>query len=502
MKKPLVLCILDGCGMRKDNDGNAFLNAEKPTFDLLWEKYPHCLLNASGIAVGLPPSQMGNSEVGHMTLGAGRIVYQPLELINKAIDDGSFFKNQEIHKIISHVKENNSKLHIMGLLSDGGVHSHINHLFACIDLIKEQGFKNVYFHIFTDGRDTNSKSAYKYIEKLQHKIEEVGFGKIVTICGRYYAMDRDNHYDRLKKAYDAIVYGIGEHYNNSKDVIDSNYKKNITDEFIIPAVLNEGKVEDGDAIITFNFRRDRLRELFTAFTNPKESPFGAKEFKNLKVLTFMPVVESVKCPHAFDNPDLTDTMGKYLCKNNLTQLRIAETEKYAHVTYFFDGGVEEKFDGMKKILIPSPQVATYDLEPKMSADKVTDTLIEELNKDYLDVIILNYANGDMVGHTGNYDAAKEAIEFLDICLNRVYNKVKEKDGVLIIIADHGNCEVMWDKNHVPVTSHSTNPVPFIITKKDLILSDGSLADVAPTMLDILGLKKPEAMTGKSLISLK
>lgn len=499
MKKPLVLCILDGCGIREEKDGNAFKNANKPTFDYLWNNYPHSLLQASGKSVGLPEGQMGNSEVGHMNIGAGRIVYQPLELINKAIEDKTFFKNDKILKILDHVKKYSSNLHIMGLLSNGGVHSHINHLFALIDTLKQNNVKNVYYHLFLDGRDVDPKSSYTFIKALEDKINKTGIGKIVTISGRYYAMDRDNNYDRLIKAYDAIVYNYGPKFNTAKEAVEKSYDEGITDEFIIPSVISNGKLEDNDGVITFNFRPDRLRELFTAITNPKESPMETKQFNNLSVLTMMPVVNTVLCNHAFNHQDLSETMGLYLSQNNLNQLRIAETEKYAHVTYFYDGGKEENYPGMKKILIPSPKVATYDMKPEMSAKEVTDTLIKELDKDFYDVVILNYANGDMVGHTGNYEAAKQAIEYLDVCLKRLYDKILEKEGTLIITADHGNCDIMWDKNHVPVTSHTIMPVPFIITRNDIRLKDGKLADIAPTMLELLEIKKPIEMTGESLI---
>lgn len=499
MKKPLVLCILDGCGIREETDGNAFKNANKPTFDYLLKTYPHSLLEASGKKVGLPKGQMGNSEVGHMNIGAGRIVYQPLELINKSIEDKSFYNNKEILKVINHVKENNSKMHIMGLLSDGGVHSHINHLMAIIDMLKERNVEDVCYHLFLDGRDVNPKSAKEFIKRLEDKINETGIGKIVTISGRYYAMDRDNNYDRVKKAYDAVLYGIGEKYNSAEECIDKNYNEGITDEFVVPAVINEGLLEDNDGVMTFNFRPDRLRELFTAFTNPSKSPMETQKLKNLSILTMMPVTNTVLCDHAFNHQDLSETMGIYLCEKGLNQLRIAETEKYAHVTYFYDGGVEENFKGMKKILIPSPKVATYDMKPEMSAKEVTDTLLDELEKDYYDVVILNYANGDMVGHTGDYDAAKKAVEFLDVCLKKIYDKITEKEGTLIVTADHGNCDVMWDKEHVPVTSHTTNLVPFIITRKDIDLKNGKLADIAPTMLELLNIEKPTEMTGVSLI---
>lgn len=499
MKKPIVLCILDGCGIRKETDGNAFKNANKPTFDYLWNKYPHTILEASGEAVGLPAGQMGNSEVGHMNIGAGRIVYQPLEVINKAVDKEELNTNQELLNLISHIKSNNSTLHIMGLLSDGGVHSHINHLLKIIDILKENNINKIYYHIFLDGRDVNPKSAIKYINILEQKINELNIGKIATISGRYYAMDRDNNYDRLKKAYDAIVYGIGNTYSNPKELLDYSYKNNITDEFIEPAIINKTTINDNDAILTFNFRPDRLREIFTSLTNPKECPMKTKELNNIYALSMMPITNTVKAHHMFDHQNLTNTLGGFIYKNNLSQLRIAETEKYAHVTYFFDGGYEKNYPKMNKILIPSPKVATYDLKPEMSAKEITDKLIEELDKDIYDVVILNYANGDMVGHTGNYEAAVKAVEYLDTCLKQLYEKIKLLNGTLIITADHGNCDIMWDKNKIPVTSHTTNPVPLIITKEGLTLNKGILADIAPTIISLLNLEKPKEMDGHNLI---
>ena len=500
MQKPIVLTILDGCGIRKSSDGNAFKNANKPTFDLLWNKYPHTLLNASEEAVGLPKGQMGNSEVGHTNIGAGRVVYQPLEIINMAINDNSFYENKELLDVINHVKNNNSNLHILGLLSDGGVHSHINHLLALIKLCKKNKIK-VYYHIFLDGRDTNPKSAYNYIKQL----EDTHYGKISTISGRYYAMDRDNNFDRLKKFYDALVYAEGKKYNNPKELINESYKNDITDEFVIPSIIKKCTLKDNDGLIAFNFRKDRLREIMTVITNPNEYKkecdkvdLKLKQFNNLKCLTFMKVVETVKCPHAFEEISLNNKLGDILEKNNLSQLRIAETEKYAHVTFFFDGGLEIDYKNEKKILIPSPKVATYDLKPEMSAKEITDTLIEELDKDIHDVVILNFANGDMVGHTGNYEAAKKAVEFLDKCLERIYKKVTEKNGIMIITADHGNCDTMWDKNHIPVTSHTLEKVPLIITKEGLTLHEGKLADIAPTLLDLMDLKVPKEMSGEIL----
>ena len=505
MTKPLVLCILDGCGVRESSDGNAFKNANHPTLDMMMNKYPHSILQASGKAVGLPEGQMGTSEVGHMNLGSGRVAMQPLEAITASIEDKSLNDNVELNKIINHVKENNSNLHIFGLLSDGGVHSHINHLLAILDILKEKGVTNVYFDICLDGRDTYEKSALTYLDMLQAKIEEVGIGKIATISGRYYGMDRDNNFDRLKKSYDAIVYGEAKIYNNYQELIKENYDNGVFDEFVIPGIINKNPLEDNDAIIAFNFRKDRLREMFTLLSNPtayeeqaNEKDLTVKHFNNLATMTMYPVTETVLSPHAFNDLDLKNILVDYLHNNGLSQLRIAETEKYPHVTFFFDGGREVEYDDMKKILIPSPKVATYDLKPEMSVYEVTDNFLSEVGN--FDVTIMNLANGDMVGHTGVYEAAVQAVEDMDKCLDKIYSRIMELGGTLIVIADHGNCDMMWDENHNPVTSHTTNPVPCIITKEGLELKDGKLADIAPTMLYLLGLEVPEEMTGDILIT--
>lgn len=502
--KPVVLCILDGCGIRKESDGNAFLNAKKPTFDMLMEKYPHSILQASGPAVGLPEGQMGTSEVGHMNLGSGRVALQPLQAITKSIEDKSFFENEKILKVLNHVKNNNSALHIMGLLSDGGVHSHINHLLSLLDMCKMNNVKNVYLDIFTDGRDTYEKSAKKYLDILEEKLEELNIGVVSTISGRYYAMDRDNNFDRLKLAYDAICYGVGKKYSNYDEYLSDNYNNGINDEFFVPGIINSHPIKDNDGIITFNFRKDRIRELFTVLSNVHEYESLALEkdlklidYKNLEILTMFPVTETVKAPHAFNDLDLKNILVDYLHNSGISQLRLSETEKFPHVTFFFDGGREVEYNDMKKIIVPSPKVATYDLKPEMSVYEVTDNFLREAKN--FDVTIMNLANGDMVGHTGNYEAAKEAVEDMDKCLEKIYNKVMELGGVLIIIADHGNCDMMWDSNHNPVTSHTTNPVPCIITKEGISLNDGILADVAPTLLYLLGLKVPNEMTGNILI---
>lgn len=498
MKKPIVLAILDGYGLREETHGNAVALAKNPVFTELWNTYPHTTLTASGQLVGLPKGQMGNSEVGHMNIGAGRIVYQPLELINKSIEEKEFFQNEEIKKIMHHVRKNESRLHLMGLISDGGVHSHINHLLALLDMCKLEGITNVYLHLFTDGRDVPPKSAYTYIEKVEEKLRELGFGQIASISGRYYAMDRDNNYDRLIRAYDIIINNKGRIETSPKEYIENSYQNEIIDEFFLPAKFTaNGNVEENDGIIAFNFRKDRLRELLTALTNPTAVDMETVHFNNVKTLTMMPVVESVKAPHAFSDPVLTNILGEYIEKQNLSQLRIAETEKYAHVTFFFDGGKEVDYKNEKKVLIPSPKVATYDLKPEMSADEVTKNLLTELPN--ADLVILNFANGDMVGHTGVLEAAIKAVETVDKNLKLIYDKIMELDGVLIVTADHGNCEEMLDDNDNIVTSHTTNPVPFIITKQGLKLHEGKLGDIAPTILDLMNIEKPEEMTGVSLI---
>ncbi len=498
MTKPVILTILDGYGLREESHGNAVKLANNPVFNMLWENYPHTQLEASGQLVGLPKGQMGNSEVGHMNIGAGRIVYQPLELINKSIEDKEFFQNEELLKVINHTKNNNSKLHIMGLISDGGVHSHINHLLAILDLCKQQDVHNLYLHLFTDGRDVLPTSAYTYISQVESKLKELGIGSIATISGRYYSMDRDNNYDRLKKGYDAIVSGVGEKHTSIKDYIEESYKKDITDEFFLPAVFDEdGMLEENDGIIVFNYRKDRLREILTAITNPSFNDMAVTRFNNLPVVTMMPVVESVIANHAFDDPKLTNILGEYVASCGKSQLRVAETEKYAHVTFFFDGGKEVDYENEKKILIPSPKVATYDLKPEMSVYEVTDELVNELEN--YDLVILNFANGDMVGHTGILDAAIKAVESVDECLEKIYTKCQELNGTMIVTADHGNCEEMLDANDNILTAHTTNPVPFIITNKNISLVPGKLGDIAPTILELMNLEKPVEMTGTSLI---
>ena len=492
--KKVILCILDGVGIREVKKGNAFLNTSKKTFDFLWNNYPHSLLEASGEYVGLPNKQMGNSEVGHTNIGAGRIVYQSLELINKEIREKQFYKNKELLNIIDHVKRNNSCLHIFGLLSDGGIHSHINHLYALLEMCRQNNLTNVVIHPFLDGRDTLPNVALKFLDDLNSKLTNE---KIGVISGRYYAMDRDNNWDRIKKVYDALVYGIGNK-NDYKSTILNCYNNNIFDEFIEPIIVNDEKIKNNDGMILFNFRPDRARELFTALTNKDFNEFEHKNFDNLKLVTMMPVADTVICTNAYKHENLVNTLGEYIDNLNLKQLRIAETEKYAHVTYFFDGGIERNLKKSKRILIPSPSVKTYDLKPEMSAYLITDKLIQELDNNY-DLVVLNYANGDMVGHTGNYDATSKAVEALDNCLEKLYKKAKENDYTMVIIADHGNCDYMIDDDNNAVTSHSVSPVPCIITDNDYKVNNGRLCDVAPTILDIMELDIPKEMTGNSLI---
>ena len=497
--KKVLLTIMDGVGLRKSNHGNAFNQAKHPNLDYLMKNYPNSKLEASGELVGLPKGQMGNSEVGHMNIGAGRVVYQPLQLITKSIESGEILNNKNINEVINHTKDNDSKLHIMGLLSDGGIHSHIDHLMGIIDMCQKKGVKNLYFHLFLDGRDTLPHSSYSFIKKLEDKIKEINMGTIVTISGRYYAMDRDNNWDRVYKAYNAIVNGVGEEYSTVKKAIDSNYERNITDEFIVPAVFDKsGLLDKNDGIILFNFRPDRVRELFTSFTNPNFDSFKVKPLNNIKLVTMMPVADTVICTNAFDNQKLDNTLGEYLASKGVKQLRIAETEKYAHVTYFFDGGIEKDLKGCKRILIPSPKVATYDLKPEMSAYEITDELLKQI--DNFDFVVLNFANGDMVGHTGVLDKAIKAVEVVDECIGKLYKKCQELDMTMVIIADHGNCDFMLDDEDNIITSHSTSLVPFIVTDKKYAVKDGKLGDVAPSVLSIMGIPVPAEMTGEFLLS--
>ena len=490
--KKVLLCVLDGVGINKDSIGNAFKNANTPNIDYLMNNYPNKEINASGNYVGLPDGQMGNSEVGHLTIGAGRIVYQSLELINKSILDGSFFENKSILNAINHCKKNNSRLHLMGLLSGGGVHSHINHIKAVLKVCKNENFSDVYFHIFTDGRDTYYEDAIKYIDELKDEIKKYSIGKICTISGRYYAMDRDKRYDRLKKAYDAICFAKGIEINDYKEYIKESYKENITDEFIVPAVLNkEGKVDENDGIIWCNFRPDRAIEILSAITDKDFDAFEIKKLNNIYLTTMMYVSDNIKSDIAFEKQEVVNSLGVYLSKLGKKQLRIAETEKYAHVTYFFDGGKDIKLEGCKRILIPSKKVSTYDLYPEMSAVEITEELLKEMKNNY-DFILLNFANGDMVGHTGNYEATIKAVETIDLMLGKIYTESQKLDYTLIITADHGNCEYMI-KDNSEVTSHTTNKVPFIICDNEEIDMIEGLSDIAPFILKYMDIDIPKEM---------
>lgn len=492
--KKVLLCVLDGVGLSKIKDGNALINANKPNIDYLMKEYPNKGINASGTFVGLPDGQMGNSEVGHLTIGAGRIIYQSLELINKAIKDESFYSNESFLNAIRHAKENNSKLHIMGLLSDGGVHSHINHIKALLKLCKKEDFSNVYFHIFTDGRDTFKESSISYIDDLNNEINELGIGKICTISGRYYAMDRDKRWDRLKKCYDVIVNNTGNKCDDYKKYITDSYEKGITDEFIEPVIIDEsGKIEENDSIIWANFRPDRAIQILRSLVDPNFDGFDRKIFNNLYLTTMMYVSDDVKSDIAFKKEIIDNTLGIYLSKLGKKQLRIAETEKYAHVTYFFDGGRDLDLNLCDRVLIPSPKVATYDLKPEMSARKITSNLLEKMDNNY-DFIFLNFANGDMVGHTGNYDMTKKAIETIDEMIGKLYKKCVEDEYLFIITADHGNAEEMIDENGNVVTSHTTNLVPFIVTDKNLNIDNvNKLSDIAPFVLNYMNLNLPDEM---------
>lgn len=492
--KPLLLCILDGVGISEDKYGNALYSAKMPNFKHLLTNYPNSLLEASGKYVGLPENQMGNSEVGHINIGTGQIMRQPLDIISEAIKNNELEKNEELQNIIKHVKENDSSLHICGLLSDGGVHSHIDHLMALIDILKDKNL-NIYYHIFTDGRDTKPTESLKYIKELENKIKKTNCGQIATISGRYYAMDRDNRWDRIKKTYDEMTT-ITKTYD-IEEKINESYKENILDEFIVPFSKTNGIIKENDGILVFNFRPDRLRELFCALSNPEFKEFETKKINNLKVVTMMPVDKSVICTNLFRHPKIKEYLGKIFEENGLKQLRIAETEKYAHVTYFFDGENKEKLNGCDQILIPSQKVATYDLKPEMSAYEITNKLLTIIQN--YDIIILNFANGDMVGHTGNFQATIKGLEAIDECLGKIHKKIKELNGTMIITADHGNCDHMLDKEGNMITAHSLSKVPFIITKEKLKLKDGKLSDIAPTILKLLKIAVPEEMTGENLI---
>lgn len=506
-KSPVAIIILDGFGLRNETVGNAVALANKPNFDRYWETYPHGQLKAAGLDVGLPEGQMGNSEVGHTNIGAGRIVYQSLTRIDKAIEEGEFAKNEALNNAFTHTKTNNSDLHLFGLLSDGGVHSHINHLVALLETAKKEGVKNVYIHAFLDGRDVAPQSAVGYLETLQKAIADLNYGEIATVSGRFYAMDRDKRWERVEKAYNTIVKGEGAQFEDPVKLVEASYADGKNDEFVVPAVVaKDGKpvatVKDNDAVIFFNFRPDRAIQLSNAFTDTEWEHFdrGDKHPKNVKFVTMTLYNPSIVAEVAFAPMPMTNVIGEVLSNEGLSQLRIAETEKYPHVTFFMNGGRNEEFPGESRILIDSPKVETYDLKPEMSAYEVTDALVADIENDKHDAIILNFANPDMVGHSGMVEPTIKAIEAVDENLGRVVDAILEKGGSAIIFADHGNSETMTTPEGKPHTAHTTVPVPVIVTKAGATLREGGrLADVAPTMLDLLSVKKPAEMTGESLI---
>ncbi|MGG1252751.1 2,3-bisphosphoglycerate-independent phosphoglycerate mutase [Brevibacillus agri] len=507
--KPVALLILDGFALRSETYGNAVAQANKPNFDRFWNEYPHATLEASGLAVGLPEGQMGNSEVGHLNIGAGRVVYQDLTRITKSIREGAFFENETLVAAFEHAKQNNKQLHLFGLLSDGGVHSHIEHLYAILELAKRQDFDRVYIHGFLDGRDVSPDSAVGYIEQLQAKIAEIGVGKIATVQGRYYAMDRDKRWERIEKAYRAMVYADAPAYRDPIQAVKESYEKSIMDEFVMPTVIvgdddkPVAKIESGDSIIFYNFRPDRAIQISQAFTNEDFRGFdrGEGRPRDLHFVCLTHFSETVNGYVAYKPSNLDNTLGEVLSQHGLKQLRIAETEKYPHVTFFFSGGREQEFPGETRILIPSPKVATYDLQPEMSAPELTDEVVAEIEAENFDAIILNFANCDMVGHSGKMEPTIKAVETVDACLGRVVDAILAKGGVAVITADHGNADLMLDEEGRPITSHSTYPVPVIVTKAGVKLrEDGILADLAPTLLDLLGAEQPVEMTGKSLLA--
>ena len=508
-KKPTVLMILDGFGLNDKHQANAVFEGKTPVIDGLMKDYPFVKGYASGLAVGLPEGQMGNSEVGHLNMGAGRIVYQELTRITKEIQDGDFFKNEALLKGIANVKKNNSALHLYGLLSDGGVHSHNTHLYGLLELAKREGIKKVYVHCFMDGRDTAPTSGKGFIEELQQKMKEIGVGKIASVMGRYYVMDRDNRWERVEKAYRALTLGEGNKALEPLEAIQASYDADVTDEFVVPVVIQENEkpvavVQDKDTVIFYNFRPDRAREITRAFCADEFDGFDRGARKDVTYICFTEY--DVTIPNkevAFHKVELKNTFGEYLAAHGKTQARIAETEKYAHVTFFFNGGVEEPNKGEDRILVNSPKVATYDLKPEMSAYEVCDKLVEAIKSQKYDVIIINFANPDMVGHTGVESAAIAAVEAVDSCVGKAVEALKEVDGQMFLCADHGNAEQLVDYNTgEPFTAHTTNPVPFILINYDpayTLKENGCLADIVPTLIEMMGMEQPEEMTGHSLL---
>ncbi|WP_027108591.1 2,3-bisphosphoglycerate-independent phosphoglycerate mutase [Lacticigenium naphthae] len=506
-KAPVAIIILDGFGCRKEMFGNAVAQANKPNFDRYWNEFPHATMKASGLAVGLPEGQMGNSEVGHTNIGAGRVVYQSITRIDKSIADKEMQDNEAFNNALNHVKDHDSALHLFGLVSDGGVHSHSRHLYSLIQSAKERGVKRVYVHAFTDGRDVPPDSGARFIQDLQDELEKIGLGEIATISGRFYAMDRDNRWPRIKKAYDAIFHGEGNKATDPVQAVKDSYEQEINDEFILPVVIEKdgipvATVQDNDAVLFFNFRPDRSIQLSRALTEGDEfNEFdrGTRP-QNIKFVTMTRYTADLDAEVMYPPIFLKNVLGQVLADNNKTQLRIAETEKYPHVTFFMNGGTNDEFPGETRTLIPSPQVETYDLKPEMSAYEVAESLIKDIQEDKHDAIILNFANPDMVGHSGMLEPTIKAIEAVDENLGNVVDAIHEKGGTAIIFADHGNADTVLTPEGQPHTAHTTVPVPVIVTKKGATLrTDGKLADVAPTMLDLLGIKKPEEMTGESLI---
>ena len=502
-KTPTTLIIMDGFGLRDETMGNAIANARKPHLDRIFAENPGCKLSASGLDVGLPEGQMGNSEVGHTNIGAGRVVFQDLPRITKAIADGDFFTNEAYVSAMDDCKARGTALHIMGLLSDGGVHSHIDHIFAALDMAKRRGLTKVYVHAFLDGRDVPPSSGKDFVARLQEKCQALGNARIGVISGRYYAMDRDKRWERLQKAYDALVMGEAPFEADPVAAVQKSYDAEVTDEFVVPVLCcKEAVISENDSVIFMNFRPDRAREITRALVDPDFTDLERK--KGYFPLHYVCTTEyDATMPNvtvAFPKQKLSNIFGEYISNLGLTQLRIAETEKYAHVTFFFNGGVEQTFPGEDRVLIPSPSVPTYDLKPDMSAHEVTDACVERIESGNYDVIILNFANCDMVGHTGVYEAARLAVETVDECINRVVEATSKMGGISLITADHGNADRMLEDDGVtPYTAHTTNPVPFYIVGADVKLRDGKLADIAPTMLDLMGLEKPVEMDGETLI---
>lgn len=508
-KKPTVLMILDGYGLNEKTEGNAVYEAKTPVMDKLMANCPFVKGNASGLFVGLPDGQMGNSEVGHLNMGAGRIVYQDLTKITKAIQDGDFFENKALLAACENVKANDSALHLFGLMSDGGVHSHIEHVFGLLELAKRQGIEKVYVHCFLDGRDTPPASGKEYVEQLEAKMHELGVGQVASVTGRYYAMDRDNRWERVEKAYNALVNGIGDIAESATEGIQASYDKEVTDEFVLPTVIvKDGKpvatIKENDSIIFFNFRPDRAREITRTFCDDSFAGFDRGERVKTTYVCFTEYDVTIENKLiAFVKEEITNTFGEFLAKNGLKQARIAETEKYAHVTFFFNGGVEAPNEGEDRILVNSPKVATYDLKPEMSAYEVCDKLVDAIKSEKYDVIIINFANPDMVGHTGVEEAAVKAVEAVDECVGKAVVALKEVGGQMFICADHGNAEQLIDpETGEPFTAHTTNQVPFILVNAEeswTLRDGGCLADVVPTLIDMMGLEQPKEMTGKSLL---